>query len=242
MIEDYLVTGTIDVRAANVTIKRTRVYGSIDNFITNTVYGHMLIEDTEVVVPGGATWSSDYGSAIGQSNYTCRRCKIMYRTEGFRVGGRCCPGAGPITIEDSFVVLSVPPGACETVDPHGDGIQGYGGTFATIRHNVIDQTRDPCPTAPIFIPIDQDNAGATVVDNVFAGGGFTMRLSDNFPASTPSDTFPAVTGNKVVDRSWYFGPTDVTCSKIGTWSGNAVVTFDYATGRVLSQVRPLTDC
>lgn len=234
VIEDHLVTGDIDVRAANVTIRRSRVYGTIDNFTTDKVFGPMLIEDTEIVVRGGATSSSDYRSAVGQSDYTCRRCKIMYRNEGFRVGGACCPGAGPITIEDSYILLSTPPGACETIDPHGDGIQAYGGTMATIRHNVVDQRTDPCPTAPIFIPIDQDNDGATVVDNVFAGGSFTVRLT--------GDSFPAVTGNKVVDGSWHFGPVDVDCSRIGTWSGNEIVTFDFAAGRITGRISALGDC
>jgi parallel beta-helix repeat protein len=103
----------------------------------------------------------------------------------------------------------------------------------TINHNTIDQRDDPCPTAPIFIP-DQGNAGATVTDNVVAGGGYSIRLTGG--------TVPTVTGNKVVNNTWGYGPLDVECSIIGTWSGNATITFDWSTGTILSQVQALNNC
>jgi uncharacterized membrane protein YgcG len=233
IVEDYLVTGIIDVRASNVTIKRTRVYGKIDNFITNTIYGHLTIEDSEVVLPPGQTVSDNYESAIGVSNYTCKRCKVVGRAEGWRVGASSYAGAGNVTIEDSYAKLQVTQAQCDAVDPHGDGIQGYGGNFATIRHNTIDQRDDPCPTAPIFIP-DQDNDGANVIDNVLAGGGYSLRLFGG--------SFPTVTGNKIVANTWGYGPIDVDCGVIGTWSGNAVITFDFATGTILSQTQERNDC
>lgn len=233
VIQDYLVTGAIDVRAANVTIRRTRVYGSIDNFLTNTVHGPLLIEDSEVVNPPGQQYSTSTEYSIGVANYTCRRCKIINKVEGWRMGATGHPGVGPVVIEDSYAVLAVTQQMCDTIDPHGDGIQGYGSPVATIRHNVIDQRADPCPTGPIFIP-DQGNAGATVTDNVVAGGGWSIVLSGG--------TFPAVTGNKVVHNTWGYGPFDVDCSKIATWSGNASVTFDFATGQILSQVQALNNC
>lgn len=233
VIQDHLVTGTIDVRAANVTIRRTRVYGRIDNFVTNTVYGRLLIEDSEVVNPPGQTYTSDTEYSIGVANYTCRRCKIVGKVEGWRMGAGSFPGAGPIVIEHSYALLRVSREMCDTIDPHGDGIQAYGSPVATIHHNTIDQRDDPCPTGPIFIP-DDGNAGGTVTDNVVAGGGWSMRLA--------ADSLTVVTGNKVVDRTWGYGPLDVDCSRIGTWGGNATVTFDWATGQILSQVRPLTDC
>jgi uncharacterized membrane protein YgcG len=232
-IENYLVTGMIDVRANNVTIKKTRAYGGIDNFVTNTVYGHMVIEDSEVVLPPGQTESWDYGHVFGTSNFTCRRCKVVDRAEGWRVGASGFSGAGPVTIEHSYARLKVTQAQCNADDPHGDGIQGYGGMFATIHHNTIDQRADPCPTAPIFIP-DQGNAGGNVTDNVVAGGGFSLRLTGG--------SFPNVTGNKVVNNSWGYGPLDVQCSIIGTWNNNATVNFDWTAGTITSQVQALNDC
>jgi hypothetical protein len=51
-----------------------------------------------------------------------------------------------------------------------------------------------------------------------------------------------VTGNKVVDGSWEYGPVDVSCDFIDAWSGNATVTYDWSTGQVTGQVRALDDC
>ena len=131
-------------------------------------------------------------------------------------------------IEDSYAHLQVTQAQCDRDDPHGDGIQGYGGPSVTIRHNTIDQD-DPCPTAPIFIA--DESAGGSVIDNVLAGGGFTLRLL--------SGTYSAVTGNKIVQGRYAFGPIDVVCGTIGAWSGNATVTYDFATGTITSQVQPL---
>jgi hypothetical protein len=234
VIENYLVTGMIDVRANNVTIRKTRTYGGIDNFVTNVVYGPLLIEDSEVVLPPGQTESWDYGHVFGVANYTCRRCKVVGRAEGWRVGASGYAGAGPVTIEDSYAKLQVTQAQCDADDPHGDGIQGYGGPFVTIRHNTIDQRDDPCPTSPIFIPSGQGNDGGDIIDNVLAGGGFTLRAYGG--------NFPSITGNKIVYNTWAYGPLDINCSLIGNWSGNATVNFNWTTGEIISQVSPLNDC
>ena len=233
VIEDYLVTGTIWVKAADVTIRRTRVYGGIDNYVGDRIGGELTIEDTEVVNPPGQTYSSNQQYAFGVANYTCRRCKVMNRIEGFRIGANSAGGAGRVTIEDSFARLAVPPGMCKSADPHGDGIQGYGGPPAIIRHNSIDQRLDDCPTAPIFIP-DQGNAGGTVQDNLLAGGGYALRLTGG--------SFASVTGNKIVEGSAYYGPIEVDCGKIGAWSGNAVVKYDWDRGTIIGETKKLNDC
>jgi hypothetical protein len=232
-ITDHLVTGNIYVKAAGVTITRTRVYGVVTNDVNNRVYGPLTLNRVEVTNPPGRTASTDTYEAIGPSHYTCTGCKIWNRVEGFRVGAVDLPGAGPVTIQDSYVQTLVTPELCAAADPHGDGLQAYGGGHVTLRHNVIDVTRDSCGTSPVFIP-DQGNSGATVVDNILAGGGYALRLTGG--------VFPAVTGNKIVDGSWAYGPVAVDCGRITTWSGNAVIDYDFTTGTPLWQVRPLTDC
>jgi hypothetical protein len=233
VLTDYLVTGTLWVQAPDVTIRRSRVYGTIDNFRGDRIYGHLTIEDTEVVNPPGQEFSTNLQYAFGVADYTCRRCKVVNRLEGWRVGASSYSGAAPVTIEDSFAHLAVPPGLCASVDPHGDGIQGYGGPTALIRHNTIDQRLDDCPTAPIFIP-DQDNAGGTVENNLVAGGSYALRLTGG--------SFPSVSGNKIVDGTAAFGPLEVDCAKIGVWKDNAVVTYDWESGTIRQEVKKLTDC
>lgn len=233
VLKDVLVTGSIHVKAANVRIKNTRVYGTIDNFHGNNIYGHLTIEDTEVVNPPGQEFSKNDQYAFGVANYTCTRCKVINRMEGWRVGATDYSGAGRVVIQDSFAQLAVPPGMCESDDPHGDGIQAYGGPSVTIRHNTIDQRLDECPTAPIFIP-DQGNAGAVVQDNLIAGGGYALRLTGG--------DFPAVTGNKVVQGSFGYGPIEISCGLVDRFSGNATVTYDWARGKVTGQVKAIKEC
>lgn len=233
VISDYLVTGSIQVMADNVTIRRTRVYGTVDNFHSDRIHGHLTIEDTEVVNPPGKQFSTNEQYAFGVANYTCRRCKVVNRMEGWRIGARSFSGAAKVTIEDSYARLAVPPGMCSSADPHGDGIQGYGAPTAVIRHNTIDQRQDDCPTAPIFIP-DQDNSGGTVEDNMLAGGGYALRLTGG--------SFSSVAGNKIVEGSAYYGPVEVDCGKIRGWTDNAIVTFDWSTGKIIKEVKKLNDC
>ncbi|MDR6322069.1 right-handed parallel beta-helix repeat-containing protein [Actinoplanes couchii] len=233
VISDHLVTGTILVKAADVTIRRSRIYGGVDNFLADRIYGHLTIEDTEVVNKPGESVSSNEQYAFGVADYTCRRCKVVNRIEGWRIGANSFAGAGKVVIEDSYAQLAVPDGMCESVDPHGDGIQGYGAPTAVIRHNTIDQRRDDCPTSPIFIP-DQDNAGGTIEDNVLAGGGYALRLTGG--------SFPSVTGNKIVKGSPVYGPVEVDCAKVGEWADNAVVTYDFDRGVVLKETKKLQDC
>lgn len=233
VVSDHLVTGSILVKAPNVEIRRTRVYGTIDNYLSDKVYGRLTIVDTEVVNPPGEEYSSNAQYAFGVANYTCLRCKVINRMEGWRVGANGVTGSGPVTIKDSFAQLAVPPGMCASADPHGDGIQSYGGPSVSILHNTIDQRLDDCPTAPIFIP-DQGNAGGRIEDNLLAGGGYSLRLTGG--------SFPEVTGNKVVENSMAYGPVEVDCGKIGTWADNAVVTFDWDSGTVIKEKKKISDC
>ncbi|GGN33393.1 hypothetical protein FHR83_001644 [Actinoplanes campanulatus] len=233
-IENYLVKGSITVQADNVTIRNSRVYGQINNFVGDRIYGPLTMIGLEAVNPPGQEFTTNGEFAIGTADFTCRRCKVINRIEGFRAGGSSSAGAGPIVIEDSFVQLAVPPGLCASEDPHGDGVQGYGGPHITLRHNTIDQRQDDCPTAPIFIPDGQGNNGGVVDDNLLAGGGYALRLGGG--------QFSSVTGNKIVQGTAAYGPVEVTCSEIGEWGGNAVVTYDWATGRIKKETKKITEC
>jgi hypothetical protein len=233
-IENYLVKGDILVQAKNVTIRNSRIYGSINNFFGDKVFGSLRLENVDLVNPPGQEFTTNSEPAIGVAGFTCLRCKIINRIEGIRAGGSGYSGAGPIRIEDSFLQLAVPPGMCASDDPHGDGIQGYDGPAVTIRHNTIDQRLDDCPTAPIFIPDNQGNSGGAVDDNLLAGGGYSLRLMGG--------AFSSVTGNKIVQGTPGYGPVEVACDKIAKWSGNALVAYDWASGRVTKEVKPIKDC
>jgi len=233
VVDGLRVTGSVDVRAHDVVIRNSEVRGRIINDLGGTRY-RFTIEDSTV---GSTTGCSSWGNgAVGVADYTARRVRIAGFPDGFRVAG------SNIRIEDSFVTL-----CSANPDDHSDGIQAYGaggGSNIVIHHNTIDQraVTNGAATSPIFIPNDGERQGnqdvtVTVTDNLLAGGGYSLRVFGHLPFSAP-----AVTGNKIVDGTWAYGPLDVTCNQIGTWSANAVVAYDWSTGQITHQVRPLNDC
>jgi len=232
VIDGKRITGSLIIGGSGVVIRNSEITGKIDNNAgSNSSRPSFTVEDS-TMGPNSCGNISD--GVVGVSNYTAKRVRIKNQPDGFRIAG------SNVLIEDSYVtVCSVNP------NDHSDGIQVYGAANATnivIRHNTIDQrsVTNGAATAPIFIPTDADRQGnngvtVTVADNVVAGGGYGLRVYGTLPLTA------YVTGNKVVNNSWGYGPVDVTCDKIKSWSGNAVVSFDWTTG-VITQVRALTDC
>jgi hypothetical protein len=242
VLDGELVTGGVAVRAKNVTIRNSWVYGSITNqaFSGNLGidYSGLLVEDTDIGPPTG-----DGGPpfpAILVSGYTMRRVHVHNIAEGPRVADFNNPALDPVeqvTIEDSLIQIKR--GDCS----HNDGIQGFGEPPRTIiRHNTID-TRDSgpdCTTGAIFIGNDNPDL-ITVENNLLMGGGYTMRIGGPGPDG-PGGTYDHVAGNRIVDGTWGFGPVVVDdCRTVADWSGNSVVTID-SDYRITSTVRPLNTC
>ena len=212
VIDGLHVTGSIQVRADDVTIRNTKVDDTIWNQESDRVqYSGLLIEDTEVGPDQGVSSSSD--GAIGTSGYTARRVEIHGFTDGFRV-------AGPnVRIEDSFVVLSELAGGC----PHLDGIQGYGGgANVVVHHNTID-ARGSCSTSAVFMA--EASPHIDLRDNLLLGGAYSIHLNQY---EVP--TVFAVHGNRVVEGSYDYGPSEVLDSGALTLScsDNRLVTIDAA--------------
>jgi hypothetical protein len=210
VIEDMMITGDLQIRAADVTVRRTRVKGIIWNqYDDNEQFGGLLIEDTEVGPDSGV---KDWGhGAVGTAGYTARRVEIHNVTDGFRVSG------DNVLIEDSFVKLAVIAGECN----HLDGVQGYGGgRNVVIRHSTLD-ARGSCGNSAVFFADSSPNAD--VQDNVLLGGAYSLRLNQfEIPA-----TFVAK-NNHIVDGSYDDGPVYIVDNGALTLtcSGNQVVTID----------------
>ena len=232
VIENRHIKGNVDIRASGVIIRNSQIDGYVAND-NGAGTNSFTIEDSTI---GTNTCSSWGNGAIGISNYTARRVKIINFSDGFRIAG------SNITIVDSYVSLCAP-----NCDAHSDGIQAYGasgGTNITINHNAIDQTKVPscAQTAPIFIPNDGANQGnqnitVNITNNVLAGGGYSLRVFGSLPFSAPN-----ITGNKIVKDSYGYGPVDITCSKVGEWANNSLVTYNWATGTVINEVETLATC
>jgi hypothetical protein len=230
VIDGKKISGDVSIRAAGAVIKNSEIAGRVinDDVPSNPSF---TIQDSQV--GSSANCSASTGGAIGTKNYTATRVKLVGYVDGFRIAG------GNVLIQDSFVKL-----CGNNPDYHSDGIQAYGaadGKNIVIKHNVIDQSSviGEAQTAPIFIPNDHAGQGnqnieVTVDDNVLLSGSYSLRVFGDLPFSAPS-----VSGNKIVDGLWGYGPVDVTCSKITKWERNAVVTYDVNTGKILSEVRSL---
>ena len=234
VVEDVRFTNGADilVKADNVTIRRVDMQGG---FITNqygaapTYCGHnMLIEDTTFEQIPGQFEPSDY-PVIGEGSFTARRIEVDGRGEGPRLSD-----CGPVTLEDSFIKIhGADPGtaACDAV--HSDGVQAVAGVGATARNNtIIMQTY--CGTSPWFVVNPAVNTGRYIIDRLLvAGGGVSFR----------QQVSASVTGLRIVDRSWVYGPMgEMDCSVISPWDAKLVtIDSNYQITSVVRRQRCHTD-
>jgi hypothetical protein len=217
VVEDVRFTdgASISVFADNVTIRRVEMLGG---FITNQ-YGdapagcghNMLVENvTFKQAPGGFS-AGDY-PVIGEGSYTARNIEVLGRGEGPRLSD-----CGPVTLENSFISIhGADEGTAACDDVHSDGVQAVYGVGATARNNtIIFETS--CGTAPWFVVDPAVNTGTYTVDRLLvSGGGYTFRHE------VPGN----VTGLRIVDNAWVYGPMDgVDCSRHPSWEAK-LVTID----------------
>lgn len=194
------IRGCVTVTARNVTIRNSRI--TCSDFIAVKVWtgtgsdpgndptANLLIEDTDIVLGGLGD------NAIAWGGYTMRRVHIS--------GGSDCASANNrVLIEDSFCDIPGSAGqdAGANGGPHVDGIQETGSAKdVTIRHNTI---RNPYITVSAII-MNGGTSNIRIVDNLLAGGGFTIYCP-------PSAALAAFSGN-VISKMYYsrggsFGPT-----------------------------------
>jgi hypothetical protein len=202
--ENKKVSGSIQITAANVVIRNVEVTGRVYNSGNNT----FTVEDSTIGPVTGCTNIE----MMGYGNYTARRVHMRNAGDAFRVSG------DNVLIEDSYASL------CSVPGDHSDGVQGYfGGTNVIVRHNTIDQRGAQDVTSPIFFADDSESA--VVQNNLLAGGGYSLRLHDDFnPDRGPWEA----TGNRIVQNSYSYGPANnvgTNCATT-TWSDNRLVTID----------------
>lgn len=203
VIEGKRITGELRINGNGVVIRKSEIYGDVKNYGTYS----FTIEDSTIGPPSGCSGEA----ALGNNNYTARRIKLRNHGEGFRI-----EHGNNVAIYDSYARLCDPGG-----DAHSDGIQGYiGGTNVRIEHNTIDQR--PVPLARVTAPMfwsDDSGGGLQMINNMFAGGGYSIRV---YHFGGAKHTF---SGNKLVNNSWGFGPEDSDCDQIN-WTNNSLVDVD----------------
>ncbi|MDH2414836.1 DUF4082 domain-containing protein [Nocardioides sp. CER19] len=215
VVEDLRVNGGLEVAADNVTLRRVEVVGGwIGNWPGRTCTTGLLMQQVSVVrAPGQKT--AGLGAAISTGGYTADRVKIDGFPEGFRVGGKP-QGCGPVVVRDSYARIT-PPNNCESVDWHGDSLQGWQGNALTVRNSVLilEGTRTCTGTSPFFYP-DQGNTSVDIDGLLVEGGGYSFRLG----------TRGSVRNLEVVAGSYWFGPFTADCSLLSTWDARLVRLVD----------------
>lgn len=179
-----------------------------DSEVTGEVKGGGGFVLDHVTVTSGQACNGN--AAIGDGAFTALAVEVTGWADGFRVED----GLSGTVVRDSFVKL------CEEPNGHGDGIQGFhGGANTTFEHNTVDQPSGEALdgiTGNVFWA-DGSGNGLRVVDNLLIGGGYTIQVH--------SGSGHEVTGNRVVDESWNFGPASCNVA-VSTWSDNRTVTVD----------------
>ena len=217
VVEDIRFTdgASISVYADDVTIRRVEMLGGV----INNQYGdapancghNMVIENVTFKQQPGQFVPSDV-PVIGEGSYTARGIEVDGRGEGPRLSD-----CGPVTLENSFMRIhgadeGTP--ACDQV--HSDGVQAVAGVGATARNNtIIFETS--CGTSPWFVVNPSVNTGTYTVDRLLvSGGGYSFR----------QEVTGSVTGLRIVDGAWVYGPLDeMDCSSLSNWEAK-LVTID----------------
>jgi hypothetical protein len=185
------IQGCVTIKAADVTIKRSRIrcasYYPVE--VTTGLRG-ILLEDVEIDGLNSPTGNA----AIGFDGYTLRRADVHNVQDGPHLGG-------DVLIEDSFVHDLVGCDSC-----HNDTIQSNGARNAVLRHNTFSNEASG-KNAVVRIATEQSEVlDFTVEDNLLAGGNYAVQVrsqGNGFPRNV------RVLGNRIVPDQRY-GPFDVT--------------------------------
>ncbi|TDE41348.1 hypothetical protein E1295_30665 [Nonomuraea mesophila] len=213
VLDGVHVPGHLLIHADDVTVRNSVIDGDVINSDGPESF-RFTITDTTV----GTTGKCEPLPGVGHDKYKATRVLVQGHSDGFRVSG------DDVEIRDSFVKL------CSNPGDHSDGIQAYnGGKGLLFHHNTVDQREARHITAPIFL-VDEKSQDVVVTDNLIMGGTFSLQVRN-------ARGRQVVRGNKLVDKSWVYGPVDSECGRT-EWSGNELVTIDESY-RVTSIVGPL---
>jgi hypothetical protein len=199
VVENKDIRGCVEVKAANVVIRRSKVtctsfYG-IASFSAEYSGGGLVVEDTEI------DCQNHNSTAIGEYGVTARRLNIHGCENGFDIDNT-------ITVSDSYIHDLYEGGT-----GHSDGVQLAGGAHIRITHNTIF---NPKGTSAI-ISHPNANSDVLVSGNLLGGGAYTLycpkESSSNF--RVVGNRFSTLFGPK----SGEFGPTS-DCDKVAEMSGN----------------------
>ncbi|GAA2598621.1 hypothetical protein GCM10010399_31570 [Dactylosporangium fulvum] len=169
VIDGKILTDCLDIKAKNVTIKRSKITCKNKGGMIIRVFDD-LVPDASLTVEDSEIQGEGEGLGVGFGHYTLRRVNMHTLNEGPRVSD----GA---VIEDCWIHGLV----FTDEKDHQDILQTTGGTGMVVRHNTLEAfnptTNDPfnagfqlgSETAPSL-------SNLLVEDNLFTGGNYTVNI------------------------------------------------------------------
>ena len=163
VVDSLDVTGFIDIKANNVTIKNTRVTGTGGTYLVRVYPGfsNLVIEDSRLRGVGLCS------AVICCSNYTARRVLVTGCADGLKVGDNT-------VVEDSLITELYRGVDSQGRGSHNDGIQAVGGNNMTIRRNTILGPYQMSTSAIIFKGDFATIENSLVESNYLSGGSYTV--------------------------------------------------------------------
>jgi hypothetical protein len=208
--ENKVVTGSIWVKAPNVTIRNVKLimtdsgYGIRSFGWQNNVAG-LQIDHVEIDLNGFTD-----AKGIAFDGYTASNV-------WFHNGLDCAHQGNNVTIVNSFCDLpKLPRGSTS----HADGFQSDGGHNLVFRHNTIRNPNDQ--TSAILMSTNTSPITNVVIDdNLMSGGGYTVYCGTDEGGPSLGTT---VYTNNIISKEFfpkggYWGPT-IKCDQVTTSGGN----------------------
>lgn len=196
VVDGKHIKGCVEVRAANVIIRRSKITCTgFAAILQSSDDGGLLVEDAEI------DCGNHNSSGISSSGFTARRLNVHSCENGFDI-------SHDVTVSDSYIH-----DLYEGATGHADGAQLSQGGNVTIVHNTI---YNPGGTSAIITP----RSGTTDIfigGNLMGGGAYTLYCprdsSANFRVINNRIT------TTVTSKGGAYGPW-VYCAKVAKVEGN----------------------
>ncbi|MGC5020479.1 right-handed parallel beta-helix repeat-containing protein [Micromonospora sp. DT47] len=214
VIDGLDIRGCVQVRARNVTIKRSRIACSNQPMVKNyepdgnggliDVGAGLVVEDVEF---DGLNDPDAHGMAFNK--YTVRRAYFHNLGAAAKLGS-------DVHIEDSYVAA-----ISSTESSHNSGFPSDGGVGITLRHNTVLMNSQNGHAVAIYneIPVGSIVKDVVVDNNLLAGGNYVLYCG------APGKTAPnlRVTNNRfsgiIYAKGGFYGPT-ANCDGAVLWQNN----------------------
>ena len=169
VIDGKILTDCLDIKAKNVTIKRSKITCKNKGGMIIRVFDE-LVSDASLTIEDSEIQGDGQGLGVGFGHYTMRRVNMHNLNEGPRVSD----GA---VIEDNWIHGLV----FTDEKDHQDILQTTGGTGMVVRHNTLEAF-DPTTNEPFNAGFQLGSETAPsltdllVEDNLFTGGNYTVNF------------------------------------------------------------------